>query len=392
MMLLRLLRLTGRGTANALFLCAIVSLALACSAENKKADQGYIVIDAGTAGTATDSNPTAQTTGNGGDVAFTGGSTGVGGKTGGAAASSSTGDICADIAVSTSRATPWVLFVIDGSSSMTGSYGGSSNRWDAVYQTLMAPNDGVIAPLEGAAHFGILIYNGADPCPASFPKVAPALNNYKAIDAVYATARTSQGTPTADALKAAYQMVPNQQQVLDNPGLKNAFVVLCTDGQPNSCPTDTFGGFGEPDFDRPKAEVTNAAANGIKTYVISVADANEGADYQSFLDEIARIGSLDGKTPAFSPATKADLATKIKDIVGAALSCDLEVKGKVSTTDACQGTVMLNSQKLECNGQDGWELVDETHIRLKGKACTNFKGNAKIIFKATFPCGVVVVR
>jgi hypothetical protein len=387
---MKLFRLTGLATANILFLCANVSLSVACSAEIKNPDQGYIFINSGGNDTSTDPDPTGQSTGSGGVIALAGGGNGATGKTGGAAARSSTGDICADITVSTSRATPWVLFVIDGSSSMNGSYGGANSRWDAIYQTLMAPNDGVIATLEGAAHFGILIYNGAAPCP-TFPRVAPKLNNYKAIDAVYANTPTSQGTPTADALKEAYLMVPGQQQVLDNAGLKNAFVVLCTDGQPNSCPAEgVFGGMGNTDFEGPKAEVTSAAAKGIKTYVISVADANEGADYQAFLNEVAEIGNPG--TPAFSPATKADLAKKIKDIVGAALSCDLEVKGKVSSTDACRGTVMLNSKKLECNGPDGWQLVDETHIRLSGKACTDFKGNAKIIFEATFPCGVVVVQ
>jgi uncharacterized protein YegL len=285
--------------------------------------------------------------------------------------------------ITTSRGTPWVLFVIDRSSSMEQEYAGATNRSQAIYGALMDPNEGVIAKLESAAHFGVVLYDGA-PCP-NLIKVEPALKNYQAIDAVYKNAGLGIGTPTALALNAAYQMVPNKQQVLDNPGLGKQFVVLCTDGEPNGCDF-------VQDFAGPTTEVTNAANAGIKTYVVSVASG--GADYQTFLDNLAKIGNTG--SPAFSPATKDELTKQLNAIVGDAISCTVQLDSKngegVKVSEACRGKVYLNSKEIECNGSNGWKLVDETHIELQGESCKSFKNNGKSILNGTFPCDVVVVR
>jgi hypothetical protein len=124
--------------------------------------------------------------------------------------------------------------------------------------------------------------------------------------------------------------------------------------------------------------------------VISVAESGGDSQYQTFLDEVAEIGNPG--TPSFSPATKSDLAAKIKEIVGQALTCEIEIKGKVTASEACRGTVTLNSQKLDCDGANGWKLKDETHIELRGTACTTLKNDSKVQLKATFPCDAVVIR
>jgi Mg-chelatase subunit ChlD len=385
-------RLTRRYAASRVLICALFCLGSACSPQpvNNSNPWGFGAI-AGNAGSAQAQNTATAPVHAGSGAAFS--ASGAGGfqaQNTGADATAPGLQTCADVSVSVSRATPWVLFVIDGSSSMNGSYGGSASRWQAIYDTLMAPNQGVIATLENAAWFGMLIYNGAEPCP-TFPTVAPALNNYKAIDAVYRTAQTSQGTPTADALTAAYKMVPDQKQMLDFPGLKNQIVVLCTDGQPNSCAggRDFFNTVTTDPYAASVTAVTSAATAGIKTYVISVA-SDEGTEYQNFLDQLAEIGNPG--TKSFSPATKDDLAAKIKEIVGQALTCEIELKGTVTAAGACRGTVTLNSQKLECDGADGWRLKDETHIELQGTACTSLKDNAQVQLSATFPCDVVEIQ
>jgi hypothetical protein len=294
---------------------------------------------------------------------------------------------CAGSTVVTSRATSSVFFVIDRSSTMSYTYD-SSSRWDAVYQTLMAPGDGVISKLQSKVAFGIMLYDGQGTCPR-LETVAPAMNNYDKINALYGAAKPGKYTPTALALAAAYKLVNEYQQQLDVPGLGTPTVILCTDGEPNGCPASGISSEGAltTDFEGPKKEVTTATAAGIKTYVVSVASG--GAEYQAFLEEVAQIGNTGFK--AFSPATKGDLVAQLSTIMGAAIGCKIELDGKVVEGKGCTGTVLLNSKTLECNSTNGWVLIDESHIELQGKACTNFKSDPTAILSVSFPCESVLL-
>lgn len=295
-------------------------------------------------------------------------------------------EICADQDVQTSRIIPWILFVIDRSSSMNESYPGSANRWQAVYDALMAPNEGVIARLHQMVEFGIMLYDGEGACPR-LVTVDPVINNYDPINAVYGTSFPGRYTPTAVALNAAYAIVPDQQAVLET-RFKPHYVVLCTDGQPNGCPDAITGGRIETDFQGPIDEVTAAAAQDIKTFVVSVASG--GQEYQNFLDQLAVIG--DTGSPAFSPTTKDELVARFAEIVGGAIGCEIGLNGTVTQGSECSGTVELNGNPLECNGPDGWRLADPTHIELLGQACDRFMSNPDGMLSARFPCGVVVIE
>jgi hypothetical protein len=183
-------------------------------------------------------------------------------------------------------------------------------------------------------------------------------------------------------------MVPSQQAIVDVPGLARQYVVLCTDGEPNGCPssgTDRGGGSLATDFEGPKKEVTAAAASGIKTYVVSVASG--GAQYQQFLDALAQIGNTG--SPAFSPSTKDDLVAQLTSIIGSAIGCQIQLNGKVATGKECTGTVTLNSKNLECNNANGWKLIDQSHIELVGSACKTFMNDRQATLSVTFPCGAV---
>lgn len=299
--------------------------------------------------------------------------------------SESLSETCADQSVQVSRISPWVLFVIDRSSSMTEAYPGSTNRWQAIYDALMDPDAGVIARLQEVVHFGIMLYDGQGTCPR-LVTVDPAPTNYDAIRAVYEPSQPGLITPTALALKEAYSLVPNQQQLLDRPNIGKQFVILCTDGEPNGCPSG-FGGI-TTDFQGPIDEVTTAADKDIKTYVVSVASG--GQEYQDFLEQLAQIGNTG--SPAFNPTTKDDLVQQLTDIVGGAIGCEVELNGKVTVGSECLGYVELNSVEQECDGPDGWRLVDESHIELQGQACDIFKTDPNVILNATFPCDVVNVE
>jgi hypothetical protein len=52
--------------------------------------------------------------------------------------------------------------------------------------------------------------------------------------------------------------------------------------------------------------------------------------------------------------------------------------------------VELNGKTLTCQGDDGWELKDDSHITVKGEACDKLKAGGAALM-AKFPCNGVVV-
>jgi hypothetical protein len=302
-------------------------------------------------------------------------------------------NLCASANVRASRIKPSILFVVDRSLSTQEQYPGSRSRWQAMYDALMAQNAGLIAKLQSVAYFGMVLYDSGDNA-ASCPRlivVNPALNNYNAINAKYRQAQPAGYTPTALALEAAYKLVPRQS--LDKE-IGAQFVILCTDGEPNGCSVDGgarggwlgLGGIPPTDYDGPVAQVTAAAKDGIKTYVIGIAVQDEA---KTHLEELARLG--DTGSPAFSPANKGDLVDTLSQIVGGAIGCRVRLNGEVTAGKECQGYVELNSQTLKCNDANGWKLADKSHIELQGIACKTFVSDPKAILNAGFPCDVFVI-
>ncbi|MBN1656046.1 MAG: VWA domain-containing protein [Deltaproteobacteria bacterium] len=299
-------------------------------------------------------------------------------------------DICADVTVSASRVTPTVTFVVDGSSSMDRNFQNSrDSRWEIMVSTLMSRDDGVVATLQSVVSFGMVLFSGpADNCP-DLRIVEPALNNYDALNRVLSDYRPGmmppKYTPTALALDAAYNLQPDSTIPDRNRGPH--FIILCTDGNPNSCEAATGqvgAGDPPPEFDGPIQAVTSGQNKGIDTFVISL--ASEGPEYEQHLAQLAEIGNP--STPAFSPATRDALVAKMEEIVGGALGCNIALNGRVTPGQECTGQVELNSKVLGCNDPNGWRLVDERHIELLGSACDEFMNNVAAVLEAGFPCDV----
>lgn len=329
--------------------------------------------------------------------------------------------VCAGANARASRIKPTVLFVVDRSGSTADAYPGSTNKWQAMYDALMEPKDGVISKLQSVAHFGMVLFDGGDlggvaiatgimdiiacvmdptMCPdaavpadgAACPRLVieePALNNRDAIDAKYIVSLPGGTTPTKLALEAAYKLLPDQQSLDKRVGER--FVILCTDGLPNGC-TD----FNTMDHAGPIEQLQMAAKRGIKTYVVGVAaksdsDAGGGAgEAQAYLDELATHGNTG--SPAFSPATKGDLVASLTEIIGGAVGCSVTLNGSVVAGQECSGKVDLNSQALECNGANGFKLVSASQIELQGTACQKFKNDPAAIVNASFPCSAFVLE
>jgi hypothetical protein len=261
-----------------------------------------------------------------------------------------------------------------------------NGRWAAMRNALIAPQNGVVATLQGGVEFGVAVFGTQPMCPIPATPVDPALNNLAAISAALPAVQPGMYTPTGLALSWVYDNMFTVATAPDaHPGPQ--LVILATDGEPNSCnsPTTDF----QPSIDA----VTQGQMKGIKTYVISLAAAS--GQFHDHLQQLANIGANEpagSNAPLYEPTTPADLAADLELLVGGAVGCELALSGSVLAGRECEGTVTLNGQALACNNADGWVLSDPRHVRLQGAACDKLKQSADALLDARFPCDVWIVQ
>ncbi len=297
---------------------------------------------------------------------------------------------CPSVEVSARRVTPTVILVVDQSGSMTSSFGGS-NRWDALRDSLLDPDDGLIQALEDQVRFGLALYsaeaegNEAGPpigeCPM-LSEVTAAIGNYDAIRAVYEDAEPIDETPTGDAIDS---ILDGWLGMPDRPTDPTIFI-LATDGEPDRC-EELNPQRGQ---DEAIAAVTRAYDNGIRTYVISV-----GSDVSdAHLQDVANAGLGEPATDAefWVAGDDEGLRDALTSIVGGAVSCTLELSSALEdVSEACMGTVVLNGRELPCDDPNGWEATDADTIELLGDACDELLSTPGVTLRATFPCGVDLI-
>jgi len=288
---------------------------------------------------------------------------------------------CAEVNVDVQRTTPTLILLVDQSSSMTEDFQGQ-NRWDAVYETLMAPGTGVVAQLESSVRFGLTLYsseNGLEggECPM-LTNVAPAFGNLAAMDQTFTSADPIDETPTGESLAATAQMLA----AFDAEGPKG--IVLATDGEPDTCaePNPQNG------QDESLAAAEEAFEMGIRTFVISV--GNEVGD--AHLQDLANVGMGRPRTssdpaPFYKALNSEELIRAFDEIVGGFLLCEFSIDGQVDASRACEGSVSIDGQSLDC-GAD-WE-VNGSSLRLMGEACELLGDGLAHAVEAKWPCGVVV--
>lgn len=288
---------------------------------------------------------------------------------------------CAEVQVQVEPMIPTLVLLVDQSGSMTSDFSGQP-RWDAMYETLMDPTDGVVASLESEVRFGLTLYTSEDgfdggECPL-LTTVDPALDNFGAIDAVFAPANPVDETPTGESLAAVAQQLAAFQA--DGP----KGIVLATDGEPDTCETpNPQMGQGEA-----IAAATQAFDLGITTYIISVGD-EVGADH---LQEMANVGvgkAPDDAMPApyYQALDAMQLVDAFHEIIGNFVSCELLIEGEVDLDQACDGSVSLDGMELTC-GVD-YELPDPSTLVLMGEACSTLKDGGNHSVDASWPCGAV---
>ncbi len=219
------------------------------------------------------------------------GSTG-GAPSGGAGGSTATGGRDSEPTggrVDPPSGTPTVLLLLDGSSSMFE----PRTVWDAAFDALMN-EDGPVSERQAQIRFGFSLYRGAiamhqetDEACADISSVDFAFDNYEAIKALYETLDDDYDitvkweTPTGHAITRA------TDALLADSGDGPRYIVLITDGNPNTCATlDPQCG-----QDRAVYAVQRAWQQGVETFAIGLGDVVTNPLSGGCRPEYSRCGS-----------------------------------------------------------------------------------------------------
>ena len=316
---------------------------------------------------------------------------GTAGNGSGSGGSFDPGSLCPEGAARTNRVVPRVILVLDGSCSMTTPYPANGapsatmcnanpgTRWAALRGALLDPNNGVITRLQGVVDFGLAIFGTQPQCPITGTPIDPARNNLPAIDAAFGQAPPGMFTPAGLALDWVFDNMIVPMAPDSNMGPQ--IVLLATDGEPNSCDNPM------PNYQPSVDAVTKGKGLGVRTYVVSLADAS--GQFHDHLQQLADLGSENGSGTLYEPNSPEALAADLETLIGGAVGCDLALNGNILPGHECEGVVTLDGAQLTCNTD--FVLADPRHIRLQGSACDKLTSSPDAVLSADFPCGVFMV-
>ncbi len=288
---------------------------------------------------------------------------------------------CASVTLDATRVIPNVILVIDRSGSMaTNEFSAGVSRWAALRRALLDPSEGLVPELQTSARFGVAFYSSVPGTCPDLNTIACRLGNAERIETEFTRLTPPRGdTPTGQSMAALLGMIDTlaPERGPDAP----TFFVLATDGEPNTCEdgSDHAGGRANT-----VAAVTAAHEAGIDTYVVSV-----GAEVAaSHLQDVANAGMGTSDAPFWVATDTEGLVAALRSIVRGVVSCDVHLDGMVSTSMACDGTVRLGDDVLEC-GTDWMILDDGQTIRLIGPACDRLRSSGETL-TASFPCEAIL--
>jgi hypothetical protein len=261
----------------------------------------------------------------------------------------------------------------------------------------MNPTDGVVLQLQDSVRFALALYtySSGSTCPELVEVMPPALDNFGAIDAVYALEQPINNTPTGESLAA----VAAELASFNEPGPK--LIILATDGDPDRCANPDGHDQVSKDLATDAAEA--AFAQDIETVIVAVGDQVSLQHQQ----DMANAGSgkpvpasypcdpvADPQTcaPTYQPASKQALVDAFLSIINGKRTCVFTLDGAVQAGKECDGTVMVNGVKIPCNDPDGYKLNNPSEIEFVGAACDSIMNDPSVVIEASFPCGSVIPK
>lgn len=295
-----------------------------------------------------------------------------------------TGDaICASVELETRLVTPNVVVIIDQSGSMNLAFPGSTSRWTALRDALIAMPDGLTYAFRDLVRFGTVMYTD-DPefpgCPET-SSVTARIDSYSEIQMQFMRNFPGGNTPTGEAVTEVVSRIDTLAPERTDP----TFIILATDGEPALCADGADVTMGRALV---VEQVGNAFDMGMRTFVLSVGDEIANVHLQEVAN--AGAGHMAGEpdAPYWVATDFAGLSDSLSEIAAMGISCLIELEGRIDPMLACGGTVTLGGDELACDTD--WEAVDESHIRLLGPACERLQEGAGDTLVATFPCDVLI--
>jgi hypothetical protein len=338
---------------------------------------------------------------------------------------------CQHIEVNFVPKIPTVFVLVDRSGSMFTASNGGTAPWEPLKTGALQ----VIQELQAEVAFGWGAFTGINggTCPV-FDSVAPALNNFTAINAVYqplgALPMAKAETPVAKGLAAA------QSALMASPVDGDKYILFVTDGEPDFCD--------DGDSDCPLDDVVyslqSLKAAGTSTIVFGLQNSNVPAmTLQSFAnagagDPVALPFSGDAQSVYYAcqgvpgwlaertaaaktgmdilgtytavgaggaakyyqpdPADQDALTTQLRSVLSGVKSCTFDLGGQISVNLdlLSEASVAIEGQPVPLSPTDGWNMTTDTQLELTGTACATWRKPETKKIDFNFPCDIIVPK
>jgi hypothetical protein len=273
--------------------------------------------------------------------------------------------------------TPDLLIVQDISGSMgqteddqTAS-AGTPSKWTEISAAIQS----VVGQID-TVDWGLMMFpsNSGKQCAPSTADVPVGASTAAAITTKLMATTPNGSTPTADTVNAA---VAYLQSVTDG----NAkYIVLATDGEPNSC-----SGGGDDAAGAEKA-ITAAAAAGISTFVVGIGTTG-GA--QTTLNAMAVAGkqAQAGATSYYPVTSQAALESVLKSVTGQIVSCSYALQTAPANPDLVEIQEDGATIPRDKSHMNGWDFgPNDLSINFYGTACSNLQNGSVSNVAASYGC------
>jgi hypothetical protein len=236
------------------------------------------------------------------------------------------------------------------------------------------------------ADAGVTVNTGTSggPCSPGKIVVQTDLNSGSAIEAALNMTVPNGGTPTPETLQrvATDFAAPAGPDAVVRP----KYVLLVTDGQP-TCPTGAGSLTTQQDIDASNTAIDVLASRGVRTYVIGYNTTGPGNEaVANVLDGFAQRGGT-GDRQHRPVENESSLLAEFERIAAAAVSCTFVLDKAPPRADYV--LVKVDGRQVNLNDPNGWALINERTVELRGKTCEQLQGDGDHSIDAEVRCEVV---
>jgi len=321
--------------------------------------------------------------------------------------------------------TPTVFVLVDRSGSM---FAAPNPPWEPLKTGTLQ----VIQELQADVAFGWGAFTGQNggTCP-DFQSVAPALNNYSAINAVYmpmGAVSYKAETPVGLALGKA-------EAALDaSPADGDKYILFVTDGEPDFCDD----GDSNCPLDDVVYHLQGLSAKGIHTIIFGLQNGNVPKEtLQAFanagsgqpvgfpfanaktaqdvyyacqgvagwkaeataagktgMDILGTYATDAGGTAKYYTPDATDqnaLTTELRGVLAGVKSCTFDLSDfTIDLTQLSKASVSVQDMTVPLDMTNGWTMPTSSELQLVGSACDNWKNPQVTKIDFNFPCEIVV--